>query len=37
MGKGCLYVKRLDQVDLAVLEELIRDAMQSALAANPQK
>ena len=37
MGKGCLYVKRLDQVDLAVLEQLIRAAMQSALAANPQK
>ena len=32
MGKGCLYVKRLDQIDLAVLEQLIRDAMVSGLA-----
>lgn len=32
MGKGCLYVKRLDQIDLAVLEKLIRDAMVSGLA-----
>jgi len=35
MGKGCLYVKRLDQVDLAVLEQLIRDAMVSGMAAQP--
>lgn len=31
MGKGCLYVKRLDQIDLGVLEELIRQAMVSGL------
>jgi hypothetical protein len=24
MGKACLYVKRLDDIDLAVLEELVR-------------
>lgn len=27
-GKGCLYIKRLDQIDMAVLEEMIRDAWQ---------
>lgn len=32
MGKGCLYVKRLDQVDLAVLEQLVRNAMRAATA-----
>lgn len=37
MGKGCLYVKRLDQVDIAILEELVRDAMQSSLDAYPQE
>jgi hypothetical protein len=25
-GKGCVYVKRLDQVDLNVLEQLVRNA-----------
>jgi hypothetical protein len=30
MGKGCLYVKRLDQIDLAVLEQLVRNAIASA-------
>jgi hypothetical protein len=34
MGKGCLYVKRLDHVDLAVLEQLVRAAMASGLAAD---
>ena len=33
MGKGCLYVKRLDQIDLAVLESLVRNAMEAAKAA----
>ena len=27
MGKGCLYVRRLADVDLAVLEELLRDSI----------
>lgn len=27
MGKGCLYVRRLADVDLAVLEELVRDSI----------
>jgi hypothetical protein len=36
MGKGCLYVKRLDQVDLAVLEELVANSMTTALAAYRQ-
>lgn len=27
MGKGCLYVKRLSDIDLAVLEDLIRDGL----------
>lgn len=26
LGKGCIYVKRLSDVDLAVLEELVADA-----------
>ena len=29
-GKGCLYIKRLDQVDQNVLEQLVRNAWQSA-------
>lgn len=29
-GKGCLYVKRLDQVDQQVLEQLVRNAWRSA-------
>lgn len=29
-GKGCLYVKRLDDVDRAVLEEIIKTAASSA-------
>jgi hypothetical protein len=28
-GKACLWVKRLDDVDMAVLEEIIQDAVQS--------
>lgn len=30
VGKGCLYVKRLEQIDLGVLETLVRNAMVSA-------
>ena len=29
-GKGCVYVKHLDDIDLAVLERLIRDAWTAA-------
>jgi hypothetical protein len=32
MGKGCLYVKRLEQVDLAVLEGLVRHGAETAKA-----
>lgn len=28
-GKGCLYIKRLDQVDVTVLEEMVRQAVAS--------
>jgi len=28
-GKGCLYVKRLSDIDLNVLEELLREAVQA--------
>ena len=30
MGKGCLYVKRLEQVDLAALEGLVRHGVETA-------
>jgi hypothetical protein len=30
MGKGCLYVKRLEQIDLGALEQLVRNAMVAA-------
>jgi hypothetical protein len=30
MGKACLYVKRLEDIDLEVLETLIREAIASA-------
>jgi hypothetical protein len=26
MGKGCLYIKKLEDVDMAVLEEILRTA-----------
>jgi hypothetical protein len=35
MGKGCLYVKRLEHVDLSVLEGLVRHAVESARATYP--
>jgi hypothetical protein len=31
MGKGCLYVARLDDIDLAVLEKLIANAAKAKL------
>jgi len=37
MGKGCLYVKRLEQVDLGVLEDLVRNATETAKARYPAK
>ena len=37
MGKGCLYVKHLDQVDLEVLEQLVRNSMVGATASQAQK
>ena len=37
MGKGCLYVKRLDQVDHAVLEQLVQDSVDSVKAMYPTK
>jgi hypothetical protein len=37
MGKGCLYVKRLDQVDLAVLEELVSKSLDTVRTAYPPK
>ncbi|MEO7220905.1 MAG: DUF1801 domain-containing protein [Devosia sp.] len=35
MGKGCLYVKRLDQVDLGVLEQLVRHSVEWARTTYP--
>ena len=37
VGKGCLYVKRLEQIDLGVLETLVRNAMVSAQEMYPAK
>jgi hypothetical protein len=37
MGKGCLYVKRLAQVDLDVLEQLVRNSAEAAMAMYPAK
>ena len=37
MGKSCLYVKRLDQVDLAVLEQLVRHSVDWVRATYPTK
>jgi len=37
VGKGCLYVKRLEQVDMGVLETLVRNAMVSAQEMYPAK
>lgn len=34
-GKSCLYVKRIDEVDLAVLEELIEQSVQYLRKSNP--
>ncbi len=37
MGKGCLYVKRLNQVDLTVLEQLVRNSVDWLRATYPTK
>jgi hypothetical protein len=37
MGKGCLYVKRLEQVDLDVLEQLVRNSVEVIKATYPNK
>ena len=34
-GKGCIYIKRLGDVDLAVLEELVTDAYSRLTQAEP--
>ncbi|RYD54968.1 MAG: DUF1801 domain-containing protein, partial [Sphingomonadales bacterium] len=34
-GKGCLYIKKLADVDLNVVEELIRDKIARMAAAYP--
>jgi hypothetical protein len=33
-GKGCLYIKRLEDVDLGVLEQVIRESVRAAGAAS---
>jgi hypothetical protein len=35
--KSCLYIKRLDQVDMTVLEELVRHSIDSTKAKYPTK
>jgi hypothetical protein len=35
MGKSCLYVKRLDQIDLGVLEELVHSSVAEVRATYP--
>ncbi len=37
MGKSCLYLRRLDDVDQAVLEQMVREAMNDALARYPEQ
>ncbi|HJS29686.1 MAG TPA: DUF1801 domain-containing protein [Anaerolineales bacterium] len=34
-GKGCLYIKKLDDIDLDVLEELVRKSVDQAKQTNP--
>ena len=35
MGRACLYIKRLEQIDLAVLEELVRKSIAALKAKYP--
>jgi hypothetical protein len=37
IGKGCLYIKRLEDVDVAVLEKVIREAVRAAAEASKQQ
>jgi hypothetical protein len=37
MGKGCLYVKRLEEVDLKALEKLIRQSIEAVRSTYPSK
>jgi hypothetical protein len=37
MGKGCLYLKRLEHVDLAILEQLVENSVRSIRAMYPTK
>jgi hypothetical protein len=37
MGKSCLYVKRLDQIDLEVLEQLVRNSVETVRDMYPAK
>jgi hypothetical protein len=34
-GKGCLYIKKLDDIDLDTLEELVRKSVDQAKQTNP--
>jgi hypothetical protein len=34
-GKACLYVKRLDDVDLPTLKELVRQSVEHMIRTNP--
>jgi len=36
LGKGCLYIKRLSDVDLAVLKELVQESVTNGLENHPQ-
>lgn len=35
LGKGCLYIKKLDDVDRATLQELVRQSAEHMAATNP--
>lgn len=35
-GKGCIYIRRLSEVDLKVLEEIARDAVRNLKAGSPR-
>ena len=37
MGKSCLYFRRLDDLDAAVLEQLVRDSITEVLRRHPQE
>jgi hypothetical protein len=35
MGKGCLYIKKLDDIDVSVLEQLVRMSVKELKALYP--